>query len=274
MFDQSQLWEEIGYRVREGDLKEGADVTLYRPEDTSPKFLEEHSDIGDLVQFIPFDNGEEQISWLVGEIRKSLEKDELRHDDIMVINPDPLTTREKVGPIRSRLLEMGIMSHLAGVDTNPDVFFRDSSEGSVTFTGIYRAKGNEAGMVYVINAQDCHAESGNLASLRNRLFTALTRSKAWIRVLGVGGGMEELKQEYEKLKERNFELKFTYPTQDQREQLRIIHRDMTQAERERLKSGQRGLDGLLGDIESGTLHIEDLDEDLIARLKKILMETG
>ena len=273
MFDQSQIWGEIGYRVREGELKEGADVTLYRPDDTSPKFLEEHSDISDLVQFISFNNGEEQISWLVEEIRKNLENDELRHDDIMVINPDPLTTREKVGPIRSRLLEAGIMSHLAGVDTNPDVFFRDSSEGSVTFTGIYRAKGNEAGMVYVINAQDCHAKAGNLASLRNRLFTALTRSKAWIRVLGVGRGMEELKQEYEKLKERNFEMIFTYPTQDQREQLRIIHRDMTQTERERLKSGEKGLDDLLGDIESGALHIEDLDEGLIARFKKVLMET-
>ena len=274
MFDQSQLWGEIGYRAREGELREGSAVSLYRSEDTSPKFLENHSDISDLIQFVSFKNEEEQTEWLVKAIRKNLEIDELRHDDIVVINPDPLTTRKKVGPIRSRLLEVGVTSHLAGVDTKPDVFFRDSPEGSVTFTGIYRAKGNEAGMVYVINAQDCHAEAGNLASLRNRLFTALTRSKAWIRVLGVGGDMEELKQEYEKLKERDFELKFTYPTQDQREQLRIIHRDMTQAERERLKSGQRGLDDLLGDIESGTLHIEDLDEDLIARLRKVLMETG
>ena len=241
MFDQSQLWGEIGYRAREGELREGAAVSLYRSEDTSPKFLENHSDISDLIQFLFFRNEEEQTEWLVKAIRTNLEIDELRHDDVVVINPDPLTTRKKVGPIRSRLLEVGVTSHLAGVDTKPDVFFRDSPEGSVTFTGIYRAKGNEAGMVYVINAQDCHAEAGNLASLRNRLFTALTRSKAWIRVLGVGGDMEELKQEYEKLKERNFELKFTYPTQDQREQLRIIHRDMTQAEWERLKSGQRGL---------------------------------
>ena len=274
MFDQSQLWEEIGYRVREGELKDGADVTLYRPDDTSPKFLQEHSDISDLVQFIPFNSGEEQISWLVEEIRKNLENDELRHDDIMVINPDPLTTREKVGPIRSRLLEAGIMSHLAGVDTNPDVFFRDSPEGSVTFTGIHRAKGNEAGMVYVINAQDCHAKAGNLASLRNRLFTALTRSKAWIRVLGVGRGMEELKQEYEKLKDRHFELTFTYPTQTQREQLRIIHRDMTQAEDRRLKNHQQSVDDLLGDFESGNYHLEDLDEESVARLRKLFTGAG
>lgn len=68
-------------------------------------------------------------------IRKNLESDELRHDDIVVINPDPLTTRHKVGPIRRRLLEIGINSHLAGVDTDPDIFFQPDA-ASVTFTGI------------------------------------------------------------------------------------------------------------------------------------------
>lgn len=94
MFDQSQLWEDIGYRVRGGELQEGADVTLYRPEETSLKFLEEHSDIDDLVKFIPFDNEEQQVTWLVEAIRKNLENDELRRNDIIVINPDPLTTRK------------------------------------------------------------------------------------------------------------------------------------------------------------------------------------
>ncbi len=273
MFDQPRLWEEIGYRVQDGDLQEGSSVTLYRPEDTSPRFLEDHSDLSDLIQFISFDSEEEQTDWLIGAIKKNLEKDELRHDDIIVINPNPLTTRKKVGPIRSHLLEIDIASHLAGVDTNPDIFFQNSPEGSVTFTGIHHAKGNEAGMVYLINAQDCQAKVGNLASLRNQLFTALTRSKAWIRVLGVGRSMKEIKQEYEKLREQNFKLKFTYPTQEQRRRLRIIHRDMTQVERNRLKSRQKSLDDLIKDIESGTVHIEDLDKESVARLKTVLQET-
>ena len=102
-----------------------------------------------------------------------------------------MTTREKVGSIRKKLLESEINSHLAGVDTDPDIFFK-SDIPSITFTGIYRAKGNEAGMVYIINAQDCHSTSANLATLRNRLFTAITRSKAWVRVLGIGAGMQSL----------------------------------------------------------------------------------
>ncbi len=271
MFDHPELWEEIGYQTRDGKLEEGSSVTLYRSEETSPKFLEDHSSIDDLIQFISFDSKEEQADWLASEIKKNLEIDELRYEDIIVINPDPLTTRSSVGPIRSHLLEMGFNSHLAGVDTDPDTFFQ-TGQDLVTFTGIYRAKGNEAGMVYIINAQDCHSALRNLASIRNRLFTAITRSKAWIRVLGVGSRMKEIKKEYEKLKSQDFKLQFIYPTEKQREQLRVVHRDMTTAERKRLKQRQKSLFDLIKDIESGNIDIEDLDEAAVARLREFLMQ--
>ena len=273
MFDHPQLWEEIGYRPRDGELKEGSSITLDRPAETSPRFLEKHSAIDDLIQFIPFDSEEKQADWLTKAIKRNIEEDELRHDDIIVINPDPLTTRDKVGPIRARLLEMGIYCHIAGVDTEPDIFFR-SDFASVTFTGIYRAKGNEAGMVYIINAQDCHSGLRNLASLRNRLFTAITRSKAWIRVLGVGANMKELIKEYEELKKQNFELRFTYPTREQREQLRLVHRDMTTVESRRLENRQQNLDALINDIKSGSVHLEDLNKGTVDELRAIFMKKG
>lgn len=271
MFDHPELWEEIGYQTRDGKLEEGSSVTLYRSEETSPKFLEDHSPIDDLIQFISFDSQEEQADWLTREIKKNLENDELRHEDIIVINPDPRTTRSSVAPIRSRLFEMNINSHLAGVDTDPDTFFQPDKD-LVTFTGIYRAKGNEAGMVYIINAQDCHSSLRNLASIRNQLFTAITRSKAWIRVLGFGNRMKEIIKEYDKLKSQNFDLKFTYPTEEQRKQLRVVHRDMTTAERRRLEQRQKSLFGLIKDIESGNIHIEDLDETAVDRLREFLMQ--
>jgi superfamily I DNA and RNA helicase len=270
MFDHPQLWEEIGYRTKSGELQAGSDVVLYRTEESSPRFLEEHSPTNDLVQFICFESEEAQAEWLTEEIKRNLEVDELRHDDIVVINPDPLTTRQLVGPIRRRLLDMGINSHLAGVDTDPDIFFKPET-ASVTFTGIYRAKGNEAGMVYIVNAQDCHSAAWNLARIRNRLFTAITRSKAWIRVLGVGDGMQRLTQEYERLKERNFELCFKYPTKEQREKLMIVHRDMTTEERKRLEAREKGLLDLVADLESGSLHPEDLDEALMTKLRELLI---
>ena len=270
MFDHPRLWEEIGYRVKEGELKEGHNVILERTSDTSPKFLEEHSPLEDLIQFRAFDSEEDQTEWLVEAIRKNIREDELRHDDIVVINPNPWTTREKVGPSRSKLFEMGINSHLAGVDTDPDVFF-DHDARSVTFTGIYRAKGNEAGMVYVINGQDCNpTASFNLATVRNRLFTAISRSKAWVRVLGVGPEMEALSREFERLRDHDFELRFRYPTEEERSRIRTVHRDMTGPEKKRLEERAKGLKGLVEDLEVGRIQPEDIDEGLVQKLNELM----
>ena len=269
MFENAQLWTDVGYRVTEGALGDGQSVTLQRTSDTSPSFLEDHSSIDDLIQFKHFESEDEQASWLVEAIAKNLQEDELRHDDIVVINPDPLSTREKVGPVRGLLWDKGIDSHLAGVDTDPDVFF-SNDEKSVTFTGVFRAKGNEAGMVYIINAQDCHSSAWNLATIRNQLFTAITRSKAWIRVIGVGNRMKQLIGEYQRLKETDFHLRFVYPDAEQRKQLRIVHRDMTERERNALARRQRGLSELVNDLQAGNLRPEDLGEDVVAKLKKLL----
>lgn len=268
MFDNPQLWTEVGYRAIDGRLGDGQRVTLQRTLDTSPSFLEEHSSIDDLIQFKHFQSEEEQAEWLAAAIKNNLEQDELMHDDIVVINPDPRTSREQVGPTRRILLDMGISSHLAGVDTDPDIFHTD--EASVTFTGVFRVKGNEAGMVYIINAQDCHSSALNLARIRNQLFTAITRSKAWVRVLGIGDGMKELMKEYEALKEHDFELLFLYPDAEQRQHLRIVHRDMTKQERQKLQGRRRELTRLVKDLESGDVHPEDLGEEVVAKLRELL----
>jgi superfamily I DNA and RNA helicase len=271
MFDYPSLWEEIGYRNREGQLAKGQHVVLERTADTSPEFLEAHSSVDDLVQFLKFDNEPEQNEWLVQQIRQNLDGDELRHDDIIVIHPDALTARGNTGPIRKKLFEAGIQTHLAGVDTDADVFFQADTP-SVTFTGIYRAKGNEAGMVYVINAQDCNGSGVGLASLRNRLFTAITRSKAWVRVIGHGPRMQGLIDEFESLKAHGFVLDFDYPNDDLLGKLRIVHRDLSPQEKQRLDKKKSQLADLLRDLESGELHPEDLDAETREKLKKFLGE--
>lgn len=271
MFDYPSLWEEIGYRVREGQLEKGQHTVLERTAETSPEFLEAHSPIEDLVQFKQFESESAQNDWLVQQIRQNLESDELRHDDIIVIHPDPLSARSNTGPIRKKLFESGIQTHLAGVDTDADVFFRTDTP-SVTFTGIYRAKGNEAGMVYVINAQDCNGSGAGLASLRNRLFTAITRSKAWVRIIGHGPQMRSLIDEFESLKQHGFVLDFNYPNDDLLSKLRIVHRDLSPQEKLRLEKKKNQLADLLRDLESGDLHPEDLDEETRKKLKKLLGE--
>ena len=269
MFENPRLWTEIGYRLQDGELQDGHPVTLDRPPETSPPFLENHSPFDDLVQFVCVENTEAQTEWVAKGIHENLSTDELRHDDIVVINPDPITTRNETGPIRARLLDLGVNSHLAGVDTRSDEFFSEHAD-SVTFSGVYRAKGNEAGMVYVINAQDCYGGGLNLASIRNRLFVAITRSKAWVRVVGIGGGMKKLQAEYEELKGRDFSLQFTYPTAQQRQRMRMVHRDMTSAELKLRQDREKDLRKLISDLDDGHVHVKDLDERLLDRLRALL----
>lgn len=123
MFEDKELWKEIGYKVKEGDLMDAHRVILTRDDESSPKFLEDHSEIDDLVSFKVFENEEEQYQWVADEIEKNLTEDELREDDIIVINSNPLTTRGASSPIRTMLVDKKISSHIAGVDSSPDVFF-------------------------------------------------------------------------------------------------------------------------------------------------------
>ncbi|MBX5460940.1 MAG: ATP-binding domain-containing protein [Steroidobacteraceae bacterium] len=269
MFDQPALWEEIGYRVRAGNLAKGEHVVLERTNETSPGFLADHSPIDDLVLFLKFANEAEQNAWLVEQIKTNLQKEELRYDDIIVIHPDPISARERLGPIRKALFDCGIQNHLAGVDTVADVFFK-SETPSVTFTGIYRAKGNEAGMVYVINAQECDGTGAGLASLRNRLFTAITRSKAWVRVIGHGPGMARLIEEFNQLKRHDFTLSFAYPPDEVLAKLRIVHRDLSPHEKQRLEQKKGRAIELADALERGELTPEDLDADTKLKLLRLL----
>ena len=269
MFEQNSLWNDVGYEVVDGKLEDGAHVVLSRTDESSPIFLEQHSDIDDLIQFKSFKDREEQDLWVSEQIVKNLKDDELRADDIIVINPDPITTKRAVSGIRSKLFNIGIKSHTAGVDTTPDVFFAENEE-SVAFTGIYRAKGNEAAMVYVINSDLCYDSTFELAKKRNQLFTAITRSKAWVRVLGVGENMSKLAKEYEQTKAHNFTLDFIYPDKTQREKMNIINRDMSTAEKNRVKRSKSDLLNLIKELESGEIFVEDLGEDELGKLRELL----
>lgn len=269
IFDQPNLWSDVGYRVTEGELADGKRVVLSRTGDTSPRFLEMHSPVDDLIMFQKFNTAEEQDDWLVTEIQKNISEDELAPEDVIVINPNPIKTRKAVANARGKLFGLGINTSLAGVSGSPDIFFENDI---ITFTGIFRAKGNEAAMVYIINADDCFDRyfPAALTLARNQLFTAITRSKAWVRILGVGENMERLINEYKRVKNNGYTLNFIYPDEERRKELKIINRDMTAAERSKVGKNISDLAGLLQALESGDVRVEDLPLKVRSRLKRFL----
>lgn len=268
MFDRPDLWREIGYVVEDGELDTGKHVTLKRTDDTSPSFLEDHSPIDDLLLFKSFKNSIDQSEWIASEIEKNLKEDELEYKDIIVINCDPLTTQKAVGRIREILFTKGIGSHVVGVTASPDKFY---AENSVAFTGIYRAKGNEAAMVYVMNSD--HSFAGyDLIKKRNILFTAITRSKAWVRVCGIGEKMDALVSEYKKAKDFNFTLEFDYPTTEEMVHLNVIHREMTRDEKEAVKQTQQSIDEVIRNLKEGKVRKEDLTPETLDMFRELIQD--
>lgn len=271
-FDQPQLWRDVGYEVESGTMESGQDVTLIRTEESSPRYFEQIFTENDLMVFKTFDDKISQFKWAANEIEKNLKEDELKHTDIIIINPDPLTTKNEWAQLMQILSSKKIKSHIAG-NSDADVFLIDDS---IAFTGIYRAKGNEAPMVYIINAQECY--SGNyserdLIRVRNILFTAITRSKSWVRVLGYGKEMEDLIKEYESVKNNNYKLKFRYPSVDEIKRLNTIHRDITDSDKvqfERLSGFLKDLNKIVANIKKGNDYIESYPEEMRKIIKLYL----
>lgn len=253
-FDNPILWEEIGYDVVEGRLKPGYRVKLERPDKYSPKFLESHSDLDDIIQFRAFGDKQEQAQWIADQIKCNLSEDELQFGDIMVIHPNPRTTKSQVGIVRKILFENGISSHIAGHDTPADIFYYNRS---IAFTQIHRAKGNEAPMVYIMDTQFCNNRDLSFGK-RNILFTAISRSKAWIRVCGYGDAMKQLVKEFDRIKKNDFTLDFTYPTKEQMERINVIHREKTKDEKKKIKQVKQSFTDIMESIQSGEIQREDI----------------
>ncbi|WP_438405636.1 ATP-binding domain-containing protein, partial [Aeromonas hydrophila] len=123
------------------------------------------------------------------------------------IYPVPYTLTKSSSYLTYELRKLNINSHVVGKDVSRDMVFKDDS---VAITHIYRAKGNEAAMVYVMNANFYHG-GFELGKKRNSLFTAITRTKAWVRICGVGDGMDILINEHAQLEAENYTLSFKYP---------------------------------------------------------------
>jgi superfamily I DNA and RNA helicase len=82
--------------------------------------------------------------------------------------------------------------------------------------------------------------------------------------------MAALKLEFDKAKAADFELRFQYPTEDERKQITIVNRDMSKVEQERFAKKQSSLVDIIESLESGETFIEDYPEETIKKLKSLL----
>jgi superfamily I DNA and RNA helicase len=266
--DEATVWRDIGYEVVHGHLVGGETVTLSRRLDSSPPYFRDRISIADAVMVMHFENEYEQDVWVADQIQVNLTVDELEPDDILIVLPDTYRAKSRAPHLIRQLRDRGIDSHLVGVNTSVDEVFRP---GSVAIAHIYRAKGNEAPMVYAVDAQYA-AASFNAVTRRNTLFTAITRSRAWVRVTGYGPLMQAIAAEMQQVIDHQFQLRFRVPTQPELLRMRHIHRDRSPADEVSATKAAEALAAFLSAMDKGGLEFQDLPPDMLTRLASMQVD--
>lgn len=267
--DEPELWRDIGYNLVHGQLAEGQRVTLERARSSFPSYFPELLTPEDAVLVASFTDETAQDAWVAAQIEKNVTEDELDHDDILIVLPDTYRAKSRAPRLMRELDRRGIPSHLVGVNTSTDEVVRP---GSVSIAHIYRAKGNEAPMVYAVDSQYAAADF-NAVTRRNKLFTAITRSRAWVRITGWGDRMEVIADEALAVHQRGYKLEFTIPTAQRLAELRHIHRDRPDDAEETVRRATEGISMFLQAVERGEMDLYDLPPDLRTRLTMLRSET-
>lgn len=269
-FDEPQQWREIGYEVRGGSLSPGKRVVLERGSDTYPGYFLDLVTKSDAVVLKDFADELAQDTWVAEAIKTNLGTDELEHDDILIVLPNSQTAKRRSVRLSQTLARSGVESHLVGVASSVDEVFMP---GSIAIASIYRAKGNEAPMVYVLDSQYAtHPHSA--ITRRNTLFTAITRSRAWVRICGYGDAMKPLAAEVVSVQDEDYALKFKVPTTAELTRMRRVNRDRSEAEADSVKRATESLEFLLQAFDNGELDIDDLPPRLRTRFMKRMRDSA
>jgi superfamily I DNA and RNA helicase len=181
MLESAEHWEDVGYRVLSGPLKVGQRVEIVRPDHNSPLSV---ANLNGFPTVDAFDaaNLQTEVNWAVDQIRSFISGG-LQPEEVLVIVLDDRSARRYLARIAEQLASNSISTNNIIADPYNEPPF--TIPGKVTLSTVYRAKGNEAAAVVAVGID---AVETDLRSGRNKIFTAFTRSKAWLRVSGTSPG--------------------------------------------------------------------------------------
>lgn len=261
-------WQDIGYEVEQVNSNEfttGQEITLHRPKSNSPHLLEELVGYHNLIQCKSFDNRKQELEWIIDDIDKNIQEEELKPEEIAIIALDGRTkfTNSEYQQLFEGLKDRAIKAVRIGKDTSADIF---RSEGCVTITSVFRAKGNEASLVYVYGFENI-ASSSDIVKQRNIAFTAMTRTKGWLNLTGVGENSKFLFREIQEILEEVGRVKFIVP--DMTKIKRNLETYENQRRRKRTQKAQKSLAQLLQD--RADVNPEDLPLEQRKKLLKWLL---
>jgi superfamily I DNA and RNA helicase len=217
LLESREHWQDVGYDV-EGNYAVGKKVKILRPSENSPILLN-HEQAGNVIETHVASDLPGEVNWVADGIQAFI-KGGLQPEDILIIALDDRNARSYFRAISAELAGRGIATNNIIADPYNEPPF--SLGGRVTMSTVYRAKGNEAAVVFAIGIDGI---TPKFRSGRNKLFTAFTRTKAWLRISGVGDVAKEFCAEIATAVSKLPYLEFRVPDL---EQVELIQRDLSE----------------------------------------------
>ena len=268
MLENKDYWEDIGYKIIEGDLKPGEKIIIQRPEENSLRLISDNFSKEEIIRFNNFNDISEEVEFIVKSIAYDIKEENLRPDDILVIVVDDYGAKEYLKSIQEGLYDEKINSNNVHDD---DYSIKDFKvKDCVTLSTVHKAKGNESYSVYVVGV-DALFYSIPEPKERNMLFTAITRSKGWVTITGIGEAVLKCRQEYDDGLKNFPNLVFTYPEE---KELKIMRRELKDISIKKMRT-QRKLDNFIKELSESYSEEEVLriiEKKLKTKEKKIQSE--
>jgi superfamily I DNA and RNA helicase len=221
MLENKEHWKDVGYEVIRGNCVPGEETIVERPSANSPLTISAEESRDELVRFYVATNIGQEVAWVTSEIKKFLAEG-LRADDMLIVALDDQHARSYFKLLTDALHSGGIQVNNLLLDPYSTPSF--SREDLITLSTVYRAKGNEAPVVFAVGV-DAIYPGRKTKQGRNKLFTAFTRAKAWLRVSGVGLAADYFRRELENAMEFVPRMEFVYP---ELTEIELLQRDLSE----------------------------------------------
>lgn len=205
LLEDEEHWRDVGYQKIFGELVPGEPVRFERVPGGSLSIVSDRYRLEEIVAGRHFNSLGEEVEWVANQIATDLQ-DGVRPDDVTVISVDDRNAKTYLRELEVALSTRSIDSYNVHAGFGATDF---QHPDRVTLSTVHKAKGNEAFIVYAVGVDALFDRVTRRK--RNVLFTAMTRSKGWLRLTGVGPAAVAFLAELDLAKAKFPALEFIYP---------------------------------------------------------------
>ena len=278
-FDDPQAWRDLGYIVMPKNvtvLEKGSVVTLSRGLTNSGNNLEIYDgvNIEQIITKSVHNSLEEEAIFIGQTIKKLIENEEFKPEQIAVLSIDSRQeTLTKYMSFISKYLPTGI-----GIIDGADKSRLNKKANHIYLASASRAKGNQYGYVFVTGIQETQSDnefSNKDVRRRNTAFSAMTRTKAWLHISGVGDKANLISKEIDQICSdlNTCSIKFQVPDMEKLRELDTEeHRKIRKEKMVRAAKSSNMLQLLNEDPSMFEVLLQEMDPESAKKAKKFLSD--